>query len=181
MRKFKFAVLGTQKLALRCSDALLEKGNCLMLINLKKEYRPLNSLNYEDYAEKKCIPYYEVKNINSLEARALLNEFHPDYILSAFPQIIKREVLEIPKQFVIGTHPANLPYNRGRHTLHWHIALGIYKTKLSFFRMGEGIDDGDVISQYPFRIGENDTIDDANEKMCQAGYRGTKILLGKLK
>ena len=60
-----------------------------------------------------------------------------DFCLEAIEKgeenLIKKEILEIPKKYCIGTHPTALPFNRGRHPLHWLIAIGIPKTALSFF------------------------------------------------
>ena len=45
--------------------------------------------------------------------------------------------------------------------------------------MDEGIDNGDMILQYPFQITDDDTIEDVNSKMNLAAYDGTKILCQK--
>ena len=71
----------------------------------------------------------------------------------------------MPNNFSIGTHPTALPFNRGRHPLHWVIDLGISETKLSFFKMDEGVDTGNIILQCPFQIDEGDEIEDVNSKM----------------
>ena len=94
-------------------------------------------------------------------------------------KIIGKEVLDVPNNFCIGTHPTALPFNRGRHPLHWIIDLDIPETKLSFFKLDEGIDNGDMILQYPFQIADDDTIADVNSKMNSAAYEGTKILCQK--
>ena len=47
----------------------------------------------------------------------------------------------------MGYHPAELPYNRGRHPIIWALALGLKSTASTFFYMKEGADDGDIISQ----------------------------------
>ena len=91
----------------------------------------------------------------------------------------KNGCLNVPKHFCIGTHPTDLPFNRGRHPLHWSIASGIQETKLSFFRMEEGIDTGNILLQVPFTISTNDTINDANDKMNHAAYIGTRELCKK--
>ena len=71
--------------------------------------------------------------INSSKSIKILSYHRADFIFVSWPKIVKADILDTPKYFCIGTHPTNLPYNRGRHPLHWIIALGISETKLSFF------------------------------------------------
>ena len=78
--------------------------------------------------------------MNSAESLEYIRDKAPDYIFSSWPKLINNDVLAAPRYFVIGTHPTELPRNRGRHPLHWIIDLGIMKTSLSFFMMDQGID-----------------------------------------
>lgn len=61
--------------------------------------------------------------------------------------LLKKELLAIPPQGVLGFHPACLPRNRGRHPLIWALALGLKQTCSTFFFMDQGTDNGDLISQ----------------------------------
>lgn len=176
----KFIVLGTTEFAVRCAQALLDSGAEVSVISMPKDALPLNSADIQGFAKKRNIPFYEAEDINSPNSTALLRKHKPDYILSSWPMIIKKEVLEIPRM-CIGTHPTELPHNRGRHPLHWLIALGFSGSKLSFFRMDEGIDTGKVLLQVPFSIGKNDHIKDVISKLNEAAYKGTKTLYEQLR
>ena len=88
---------------------------------------------------------------------------HFDFFVSSWPNLISNKVLKIPKFGVIGTHPTPIPMNRGRHPLHWMIALGISNSKISFFKMDETIDGGNILIQEPFIVGGN--INSANNNM----------------
>lgn len=65
-------------------------------------------------------------------------------------------MLNSAKHGVIGFHPAKLPQNRGRHPLIWALALGLDETASTFFRMDEGADSGDIVSQKIIKIEAND-------------------------
>jgi len=173
----KFVILGASEFNIYSSNAIIESGSQVVaMISMPEHIRPNNSSDIAFYAKQHDIFYHELEDINSLEALDLLRKYEPDYIFVSWPKMIKTDVINIPKYFCIGTHPSNLPYNRGRHTLHWLIALGFQETELSFFKMDEGVDTGDLLLQVPFTVTTDDTINDVNDKMNHAAYEGTKKL-----
>lgn len=178
----KFVVLGTSGFTLSCTRALLDaKASVCALINLPKGLLPLHPAPVASFARTNKIPYHEVSDINSSASISLIKKYAPDYIFSTWPKIIGGKVLCIPRAYTIGTHPAALPFNRGRHPLHWMIVLGIKHTKLSYFAMDEGVDSGRLLLQVPFSIGHSDTIADAVSKMNRTGYTGTRMLCKRLR
>ena len=173
----KFVIIGTTEFDIECSKAIMDsQGSVSAMISMPKHARPNNSADIADFANTRGVPYYEIEDMNSPEGLTLLKSYSHDYLLVSWPQILTSEVLEIPGCFCIGTHPTDLPFNRGRHPLHWLIALGIKKSNVSFFRMEQGVDNGNVLIQVPFEIGPDDYIEDVVCKMNKAAYEGTKIL-----
>jgi len=178
----KFIVLGTSEFTLKCASALIDSGKDLCaLISIPNQELPLNSANISEFAKSNNIPYHEIRDINSPDSIAILSKYKPDYILSSWPKILKKEVLKIPRVYCIGSHPTELPYNRGRHPLQWMIVLKLFKSKLSFFIMDEGVDTGKILLQIPFTISPNDHIRDIISKMNKAAYKGIITLCSKLK
>lgn len=177
----RFIVLGTSEFTLCCTQALLDSGGeVCALISMPEHARPNNSADIASFAEGNKIPYHEIEDINSSVSMKLLGKYSPDYILVSWPKILNEELLEIPKNHCVGTHPTDLPFNRGRHPLHWLIALGISETKLSFFRMDKGVDTGNILLRIPFSITPVDSIVDVVTKMNAAGYKGMRKLYKKL-
>ncbi len=122
----KFIVLGTSDFTLACAQALIKcNATVSALISVPAEGRPLNSADIEAFAKKANVDYIEFNDINSAESLEYIRGKAPDYIFSSWPKLINNDVLAAPKYFVIGTHPTDLPRNRGRHPLHWIIDLGI--------------------------------------------------------
>ena len=180
MSNMKIVILGTSDFDISCANAIIDSGSQVVaMISIPKKARPNNSVDISLYAKQRDIPYHEFEDINSLDSLDLLRNYAPDFILGSWPKIIKEDALNVSKNFCIGTHPTNLPLNRGRHPLHWAISLGILETKLSFFKMDEGIDTGDILLQVPFTLSPDDTINDVNDKMNHAAYEGTKKLCKK--
>jgi len=179
--KIKFVVLSTSQFGINIANAILDSGHEISaIISMPKSSLPNNSTNIKQYATQKNISFHEFLDINSPNSIKILRQIDPDYIFVSWPKIIGKEVLDIPRNFCIGSHPTALPFNRGRHPLHWIIDLGINETKLSFFELDEGIDTGNIILQYPIQIANDDTITDVNSKVNLAAYESTKILCLKL-
>ncbi len=176
-----FIVLGTSDFTLACANAVLDtKNRIAALISMPSSARPLNSADISQFASKFAIPYHEVEDINADSTRDILCGYSPDYILSSWPKVINKKILKVPKKFVIGTHPTELPFNRGRHPLHWIIILGIKQTKLSFFRMDEGIDSGKILEQVRVCVDPGDSIHELTKKINAAAYTGMKSLCARL-
>lgn len=103
------------------------------------------------------IPYLYTKQVNSNESETWIKEKKPDVIYCfGWSQILKKNILDIPRLGVIGFHPAEIPFNKGRHPIIWALFLGLESTASTFFFMDEGADTGDILSQTKIPISTND-------------------------
>lgn len=120
-------------------------------------------------AEQYGIDCYCTKNVNDAETVAFVKSKKPDIIYCfGWSRLIGHELLSLPKNGIIGFHPAALPANRGRHPLIWALALGLTKTASTFFVMDEGADTGDIISQKEIFIDDKDDAQSLYDKVLQA-------------
>ncbi|MBD5549013.1 MAG: formyl transferase [Lachnospiraceae bacterium] len=127
---------------------LEEKANIVGVIT--KEESKLNSdfVDLSDIARKNKIPYLYVKNINDSQTLKFIKELNPDMgFCLGWSQLLRKELLDVFPQGIIGFHPAALPQNKGRHPLIWALVLGLDETASSFFMLEESADTGQVISQ----------------------------------
>jgi methionyl-tRNA formyltransferase len=96
-------------------------------------------------------------DINAAGNVEWIRSLRPDVVFCfGWSRLLRRPLLDAAPLGVIGFHPAALPANRGRHPLIWALALGLQATATTFFFMGEGADDGDILSQRPIAIDERD-------------------------
>jgi len=146
------------------------------MVSMPEEFLPDNSADLSSYADSVGAAYVEFSDINSAESIAALESYEPDFLLVSWPRILKPEILAVPRYFCIGTHPTALPQNRGRHPLHWTLVLGIRETQLSFFRLDEAVDTGDILLQVPLPVFQSDSIQDLVERSDETGYEGTRQL-----
>jgi methionyl-tRNA formyltransferase len=64
----------------------------------------------------------------------------------------------------VGSHFAPLPKYRGFAPVNWAIINGEKETAVTLFHLGDGIDDGDIISQKIIPISNDDDINDVLEQ-----------------
>lgn len=97
----------------------------------------------------------------------LIREKNPDIIIVvAFGQILKKELLEIPKWGVLNIHASLLPFYRGAAPIQWAVINNEKKTGLSAMKMDEGMDTGPVLIQQEVPIGKDDTAGDLHDRLA---------------
>ena len=87
-----------------------------------------------------------------------VKQLQPDIIFCiGWPQIIRRDLLQIPPLGCIGIHPTLLPKRRGGAPINWCLIDGLSKSGVTLFCFDEGVDSGDIIAQKEFDIALEDT------------------------
>ena len=150
--------------------SLLIENNKSIVGVITKEKSNFNAdfCNLGPLCEENNIPYIYSIDINDNSSVKFIRECNPDIIYCfGWSQLIKSEILNIPKLGVIGNHPAELPKNRGRHPIIWALALGLKQTASTFFIMNEGADTGKIISQRIIPISDTDFARDLYDKITK--------------
>lgn len=150
--------IGAVDFSAACLEAMLKMGlDIAGIFCLERGAGAVNS-DYADLGEtarrfgRPC-RYFRRISDEADNIRAL----RPDIIfVMGLSQIVPAEILCIPSIGTIGSHPALLPRNRGRHPLIWAIANGLTVSGLTFFWLDSGIDTGDIWAQREFAIGPED-------------------------
>lgn len=128
------------------------------------DYFPIHEIAIENK-----LPYLKFKKIDSSEVKGKIKDINPNFIfVIGLSQLIPQEILEMAINYSIGFHPTPLPKHRGRAAIPWQIILGVEDSKVSLFKLDEGMDSGDIIAQYPFRIEKTDYASDVYNKVCDA-------------
>ncbi len=153
-------------------ETLIESGVNIDLVCSLDEEASKNVSDYypiHEIAEKHSIPYIKFKKVNSEEVLGRIKEVEPDFIfVIGLSQIISKELLNSAKKYSIGFHPTPLPKFRGRAAIPWLIILGVRDSKVSLFKLDQGMDSGDIICQYPYQIQETDYAMDVYIKVCDS-------------
>lgn len=105
---------------------------------------------------------------NELNLLEFIEKIKPDVIYCfGWSSLLSASVLDSVPKGVIGFHPAELPYNRGRHPVIWALALGLDETASTFFRMDEGADSGPILSQKKISISKQDNARTLYDKIVE--------------
>jgi len=87
-----------------------------------------------------------------------LRKLAPDAIVVvAFGEIIKKEVLDIPRLGCVNAHASLLPRYRGAAPIQWAIARGERETGVTAMMMDQGMDTGPILLQRKVEISPQDT------------------------
>lgn len=107
------------------------------------------------------------KNGKNLEE---IKEINPDLIVVvAYGLILPKELLEIPKYGCINLHPSLLPKYRGCAPMERCLLSNDKETGVCIMKIGEGIDDGDIISIEKININKDVDINILKDKLSQLG------------
>lgn len=99
-----------------------------------------------------------------------LRELNPDLIVViAFGQILRKEVLDLPKYGCVNVHVSLLPKYRGAAPINWAIIDGEEKTGVTTMFMDEGLDTGDIIKTREFRLDDEINAGQLHDIMMEEG------------
>lgn len=99
-----------------------------------------------------------------------LVEWAPDVIVvAAFGQILRQNVLDLPKHGCINVHASLLPRWRGAAPIQAAILHGDKVSGVSIMKMDAGIDTGPVLAQRPVPIDAEDDAESLGHKLAVTG------------
>ena len=129
-------------------------------------------VSFDSICNQFQIQNIKVDNINDEENIKILKSLKPDLILvMGWSQLLKKDIIQIPKLGVIGSHPTELPKYRGRAPIPWTIIKELSESALTFFYIEEGVDDGDIFAQEIFSISSDDDATSLYDKITNLGKK----------
>ncbi len=109
-------------------------------------------------AQELNIPVIQPQKLREPEAMQQLREWNPDLIVvAAFGQILKKDVLDLPKFGCINVHASLLPRWRGAAPINAAVLAGDEETGVTIMKMDVGLDTGPMLSMKRIRIKPDDT------------------------
>jgi len=115
------------------------------------------------------IPQLRVGNVNHPEAIEWIRNAEPDLILVVgWTQLLKPELLRLPKIACLGFHASLLPKYRGRAPVNWAIINGEAVTGNSMITLEPEADTGDIVAQRTIPILEEDDCNTIYQKVGQS-------------
>ena len=116
------------------------------------------------------IPVMQPEKLRQLEAMEQLQAWRPDLIVvAAFGQILKKDVLYLPRFGCINVHASLLPRWRGAAPINAAILHGDEETGITIMQMDVGLDTGPMLTQRSIRLTREDTAGSVFEKLSTLG------------
>lgn len=121
-------------------------------------------------AEKLDLPVIQPRRLREPGAMEQLRQWNPEMIVvAAFGQILRPEILDLPKFGCINVHASLLPRWRGAAPIQAAIQHGDLVTGVTIMKMDPGIDTGNILSQKAIQIQPEDTGGTLSEHLAEAG------------
>lgn len=175
----KIVFMGTPDFAVPCLKVLAESSHEVSAVFTQPDkpkgrgYKmiptPVKSVALE-YGLPVYQPLSLRKGDDAQQAMEILKNISPDLIVvTAYGQILPKEILELPKYKCINIHASLLPKYRGAAPINWCLLNGETQTGVTSMLMSEGLDTGDMLIKKSTDIGENETYQELYSRLAVMG------------
>ncbi len=147
---------------------IMRDANVVGLFTLESEglLRISGGTDLTGAADASGIPVRRGTNVNAPESVAWIRKLAPDLLLVVgWTQLIKSELLSVPRIACLGFHASLLPKYRGRAPVNWAILNGETETGNTLMVLAPGADEGDIVCQRRIPIGVEDDCRTIYEKV----------------
>ena len=121
-------------------------------------------------AQELGLPLIQPEKLRAPEAMDQLRAWAPDLIVvAAFGQILKKDVLDLPRYGCINVHASLLPRWRGAAPIHAAILAGDEETGVTIMQMDVGLDTGPMLAQRSIRLTSADTAGSVTQALSTLG------------
>ena len=104
-------------------------------------------------AYKHDLPYHFSDNVMRKETLDFIRSQEPDVIVTLFHQIVKKELIDIPKKHVINIHPGLLPDFKGIQPYFWELCHNATHAGAPLHLIeDETIDTGKILAQGKYKL-----------------------------
>ncbi len=175
--------MGTPEFALPTLKALHSSKHFVQAVvtqpdRPKGRGRELQAPPIKQFALREGITVFQPEKASSKEFVEVLNQLKPDLIIViAYGQILRENLLNVPKNFCMNIHASLLPKYRGAAPINWAIINGETETGVTTMRMDRGLDTGDMLLKKVVSINWNDTAKELHDTLA---YEGGQLTLKTL-
>lgn len=132
--------------------------------------RELKAPPVKTLAQELNIPVMQPQKLREPDAMLQLREWNPDLIVvAAFGQILKKDVLDLPRYGCINVHASLLPRWRGAAPINAAVLAGDEETGVTIMKMDVGLDTGPMLAMKRIRIKPDDTAGSLFEALSTLG------------
>ncbi|MDG1490807.1 MAG: formyltransferase family protein [Planctomycetota bacterium] len=133
---------------------LMEAAGMLAITALPKVLRkgPVFS-RLRTIASRHRLPFHRTADIMSPGSLRFIADQQPDLVITLFHQIVRQDLIDIPRLGVMNIHPGLLPSFRGIQPYFWELSEGAQRAGATFhFIEDESVDSGAVLAQASYAV-----------------------------
>lgn len=171
MNNNSFIYIGMEAGGHACLKALLQNDIVPAAVFTIHESKKESVTAYQSFADLDTdnVPFFYIPSINEVAVISKIRDIRPTLIVTAYwSELLKDEIVTLPKHGCVGLHCSLLPKHRGRAPLPWSIIFGVKKTGVTLFYFTPYADDGDIIAQKSFIVEQSDYAVDLYNKAKDA-------------
>lgn len=166
--------IGGVEISRACLTALCEMGRAPALA-IGYDASKADASGYADLGDvcrRFDVPLVRTADVNAPEVVDRIRSVDPAVLLVVgWSQLVRRELLDVPRHGSVGLHPTRLPEGRGRAPIPWTIIKGLTDTACTLFYLTEGVDDGDIVAQVEVPLDPREDAGTLYEKHLHAHVR----------
>jgi methionyl-tRNA formyltransferase len=173
MNKPAILVFAYHDVGYECLDALIQNDEYIIAVitHVDNPNEEIWFRSVAGLAKKYGIPVYSPESVNTPAWIEQIRTWEPDLIFSFYYRnMIKEEILAVPRLGAFNMHGSLLPKYRGRVPINWAVLNGEKETGVTLHHMVKKADAGDIVDQEKVPIGPEDTAQDVFSK-CVAAAR----------
>jgi methionyl-tRNA formyltransferase len=167
--------MGTPDFAVPALERIYSAGHEVVLVvtqpdKSKGRGKKILKTPVKESAEKFGLDIFQPENVNSSESLEVLTSYNVDFIIvTAYGQILKKEILEIPKYECLNIHASLLPKYRGAAPINWVILKGEKKTGITIMKIEEGLDSGPMYLKKEMELDEQIIAGELHDRLMVMG------------
>jgi len=170
----KIVFFGTSSFAARILKYLIEQRVEIVAIvtrpdrmkgrTLKSSPPPVKEIAEELHLS---LPIYQPEKASTEEFAQVLQSLKSDlFLVVAYGEILKQNLLNIPPKGCVNIHASLLPHYRGAAPMQRALMDGVKETGISIIEMTLQMDAGDILEIRSLPVSEEMTFGELEEKMC---------------
>ena len=171
----RIVFMGSSEFAVPSLKKLLDNGYDIAAVitqpdREKGRGKKISATPVKILAQELKLDVFQPERINKTESIEKLKTYKADiFVVVAFGQILKEEILNMTPFGAINVHASLLPSYRGAAPIHWAIVNGEKKTGVTTMFLDKGMDTGDMIYRHEIEIKDTDSVGTLHDALKELG------------
>lgn len=174
----KIVFIGTGEIGVPALEALAESPKCGVVAVVTQPDRPagrgqnLQPSPVKEASMRHHLTIFQPDDVNASVSVEQLRYLDPDLlVVAAYGQILKHDVLNLPKLGCLNIHASLLPKYRGASPIQSALLQGEKETGVTIMWMDEGLDTGDILLMEKTPIRSKDTAGTLHDRLAGLGAK----------